>query len=181
MRQARVHIFGAAGSGTTSVGKAVAHTLQAPFFDTDSYYWLETDPPFTEKRPPPDRVIEIERDIRGLDSWVLAGSLCNWGDALLPHFTLVVFLSLDTEKRLERLAWRERERHGDRILEGGDMHRMHEQFMDWAASYDYAKAPTRSLDLHQRWMGKPECPVMRLQSDRSAQELAEEILGSIEQ
>ena len=36
----RIHILGAAGSGTTTLGRALAERLQCPHFDTDDYFWL---------------------------------------------------------------------------------------------------------------------------------------------
>src|SRR5438128_874343 len=45
----RLHILGASGSGTTTLGRALAEGLQCPHFDTDDYFWLPTDPPFTQQ------------------------------------------------------------------------------------------------------------------------------------
>ena len=41
----RIHILGASGSGTTTLGRALAARLQCPHFDTDDCFWLPTDPP----------------------------------------------------------------------------------------------------------------------------------------
>jgi adenylate kinase family enzyme len=46
----RIHILGASGSGTTTLGRAMAERLNYTHFDTDAYFWLPTDPPTTEKR-----------------------------------------------------------------------------------------------------------------------------------
>ncbi|MFP3335570.1 LysR family transcriptional regulator, partial [Pseudomonas sp. SIMBA_064] len=48
--------------------------------------------------------------------------LRGWGDPMLPQFTHVVFLRLDTETRLHRLRLREMQRYGDEVLEGGNRH-----------------------------------------------------------
>jgi adenylate kinase family enzyme len=175
----RVHLFGASGSGTTTLGRRLAVALGVRHLDADTYYWIPTDPPFTTKRDPAARVAAIERDVAGLAGWVLSGSLCSWGDPLIPRFTLAVFLHLDPEVRMARLAERERCRYGPRILPGGDMHGSHEDFMDWARSYDHARAPIRSLDLHERWMPRLPCPVLRLAAGRSVDALCEEVLARI--
>ena len=47
-----------------------------------------------------------------------------------------MFLYVDTNVRIKRLQQRERDRFGDRILIGGDMHAIHEEFIDWASRYD---------------------------------------------
>tara|TARA_R110002020_G_scaffold158654_1_gene342013 strand:- start:282 stop:668 length:387 start_codon:yes stop_codon:yes gene_type:complete len=119
----------------------------------------------------------IEHDIQGKERWVLSGSICSWGDPLLHHFTLAVFLYLDPAVRMARIAERERARYGDRILPGGDMREHHLEFMSWAASYDYAQAPIRSFDFHERWMSGLSCPSLRLDSDRPITALCSEILS----
>ncbi len=175
----RVHVFGASGSGTSTLGEAVSSTLGAPFLDADAYCWIATDPPFTTKRDPEERVARIERDVAGRADWVLSGSLCSWGDALVPRFTLAVFLYLEPEVRLARLLERERRRYGRRVLPGGDLHAHHVAFMDWARSYDHARAPVRSLDLHERWMARLPCPVLRLDASRPVEVLREAVVARL--
>lgn len=46
----RIHILGASGSGTTTLGRALAERLHYIHFDTDAYFWLPTNPPFAAKR-----------------------------------------------------------------------------------------------------------------------------------
>lgn len=172
----RIHIFGASGAGTSTLGRRLATALGALHLDTDNFYWLDTDPPFTAKRDPEDRVALIERDIEEVPNWVLSGSICSWGDPLLHRFTLAVFLYLDPEIRMARILERERLRYGSRILPGGDMHTQHLDFMAWARSYDTARAPIRSLELHERWMRRLVCPIIRLDSERPVAELVNEVL-----
>ncbi len=58
----RIHITGASGSGTTTLGRALAAELSCPHFDSDDYFWLPTDPPYTTQRD------SEERNRRLLDS-----------------------------------------------------------------------------------------------------------------
>jgi adenylate kinase family enzyme len=173
----RVHLFGASGSGTTTLGRRLAARIGARHLDTDAYYWIPTDPPFTVKREPAARVAAIEHDVADLDDWVLSGSLCSWGDPLLPRFTLAVFLYLDPELRMARLVERERARYGPRVLPGGDLHAHHVEFLEWARSYDHARAPVRSLDLHERWLARLPCPVLRLDASRPVEALRDEVVA----
>ena len=142
----RIHILGASGSGTTTLGQALAERLQCLHFDTDEYFWLPTDPPFVTKRAPIARQQRLMDDLTAHDSWILSGSLCGWGDIAIPLFALVVFLWLPTAIRLERLRQREHQRYGERIMPGGDMYTGSQAFLDWAVSYDdgdgYAKQTT---------------------------------------
>ena len=107
----RIHILGASGSGATTFGQAVAGALSIPHHDTDDYFWLPTEPPFTDKRPVDDRLrLMAEMFVPRVD-WVLSGSLTGWGDPLIPLFDLVVFLRVPREVRLERLRRREARRY----------------------------------------------------------------------
>lgn len=170
----RIHIFGASGSGTTTLGEALGLKLNILHLDTDNYYWKPTDPPFREKCEPSDRIQMIENDISGRDSWILSGSICSWGDPLLEHFTVAVFLYLEHSIRMVRLEHREALRYGTRIQSGGDMHHHHLDFMTWAKSYDTASAPIRSFDLHEKWMTRLTCPIVRLDSDQPVNTLIQE-------
>jgi hypothetical protein len=91
----RIHILGASGSGTTTLGCALAERLQCPHFDADDYFWLPTDPPFTHQRERTQRQRLLMDDLTAHDSWVVSGSLCGWGDVAIPLFELVVFLAID--------------------------------------------------------------------------------------
>jgi len=122
----------------------------------------------------------IENDIKEIENWVLSGSICSWGDPVLAKFTLAVFLQLPNALRMERILNRERVRFGKRIAVGGDMHKAHMKFIDWASSYDHAVAPTRSLDLHEKWMKRLSCPILRLDSSVSVDELCDAVITSFE-
>jgi len=177
MEAKRIHIFGASGSGTTTLGREIAQQISGAHLDTDHYYWVKTDPPFVDKRHPDKRIELIQQDIQGKKNWVLSGSICSWGDPLLVSFTLAVFVRLDANTRMQRLVKREKERHGARIEPGGDMHKAHLDFMNWARSYDLAKAPTRSLDLHRSWAKRLNCPVIEVDSTEKPERLARRVLA----
>ena len=106
----KIHIFGASGSGTTTIAKVVSDKLGYKHFDTDSYYWYATDIPFTEVRPVEERLQLMNADLLNQDKWILSGSLDGWGNPLVPLFELVVFVYVPQDVRVERLRIREKER-----------------------------------------------------------------------
>lgn len=114
----RIHILGAAGAGTTSLGRALAERLNVAYFDSDDFYWQQTSEPFTVARLRDERTRLLLEQSSGLEGWVVSGSLCGWGDAMIPQFTHVVFLRVDPQIRLNRLRRREVQRYGERILPG---------------------------------------------------------------
>src|ERR1700752_4072597 len=109
----RVHIFGASGSGTSSLASALAAKHGHRHLDTDDFFWLPTDPPFEQPRPREARLALLRSALAESPSWVLSGSLCGWGDPLIPQCDLVVFLVVPTDVRLTRLRAREATRYGD--------------------------------------------------------------------
>lgn len=175
MSPKRIHIFGASGSGTTTLGQTLADTLSVRHLDTDDYYWQQTDPPYIVKNPPEARVSALLNDMDAADNWVLSGSVVSWGDAFIPLFSLAVFVTLPQEVRMQRLALREWERYGPRIGPGGDMHAQSQAFLAWAAQYDQAGLKTRSREMHERWIKGLPCPVARVQSLKPPEEIADDL------
>ena len=131
-----IHIYGASGSGTSTLGRAIGETLGFTWLDSDNYFWLPTNPPYTAKRGIAERLNAMNRDIDAAENVVLSGSLTDWGDALMPRFTLAVRVETDTPTRLARIREREYRKFGERILPGGDMYETHMNFLKWAAGYD---------------------------------------------
>jgi adenylate kinase family enzyme len=176
---ARVHIMGASGSGTSTLGSAVAQRLGCPLHDADAHYWLPTDPPFLRPRPMPARLERLRRHLGRSADWVLAGALGGWGDALVPEFGLVVFLHLDAPTRLARLRAREAARHGARIAPGGDLAAVHAAFLAWAAAYDTGGLDQRSRAQQESWLADLPCPVLRLDSAAPVPALTAAVLAAI--
>ena len=82
----RLHITGAAGAGTTTLGSALAAALEIQQFDTDDFYWSPVDPPFSQKRAVEERHRLLDAALAEANSWVLSGSISDWGNPLIPRF-----------------------------------------------------------------------------------------------
>ena len=157
-----IHIFGASGSGTTTLGRKICEELGYTFMDTDDYFWMPTDPKFTRKRPREERIALMKRDIENAENVVISGSLVDWGDVLIPYFTLAIRIEMEQELRIARLELREKDRFGDRIAPGGDMYRQHLDFIAWAKSYDTGGMNMRSKAKHDAWQKLLSCEVLHL-------------------
>lgn len=179
--QPRIYLTGAAGAGVSTLGAALARRLDIPQLDIDDFYWLPTDPPFTAKRPPEERVRLIQSEQDSAPGWVLAGSFLGWGDALVRHADLIVFLLTPTQIRLQRLALREAQRFGPRIQFGGDMHDVHLSFLNWAARYDDPGFSGRSRQQHETWLARQTAPIIRVNGELPSEELAEAVLARLQQ
>lgn len=162
MKKQVIHIYGASGSGTSTIGKFISDKSGYFFMDTDDYFWEATNPPYQIKRNVSDRIALMRKDIARYDKVVISGSLVDWGDALIPLFTLAIRVETDTAIRLDRLKKREREHFGSRIDVGGDMYEQHREFIDWAASYDDGDLNMRSKSKHDEWQKLLQCQIILL-------------------
>ncbi|HEJ3239970.1 TPA: AAA family ATPase [Pseudomonas aeruginosa] len=162
----RVNIVGAPGSGTTTLGRALAARCNFGFADADDYYWQPTNPPFQEKFAPELRLKMMLAQLQTFDGSVVAGSVCGWGQELEDSFDLVVFLSLSVELRLQRIQAREN------TLFGG----ANPAFLAWAAQYDEGRLPGRSRPRHEAWLAVRRCRVLRFDEDQDVDQRIDQIL-----
>ncbi len=181
-----VHITGAAGSGVTTLGRALAGTLGAAHLDTDFFYWVPTQVPFTLKRPVDERLrliahAQAATKVQPNGTWVLSGSLMGWGEPVIAQAGLVVFLSTTTEIRMDRLIARERALYGGRILPGGDMEEIHRTFVTWAQRYEDPDFAGRSRTTHDMWLSQMTVPVLRLDSTETPRILIDQTLDFMDQ
>ncbi|RMP64653.1 hypothetical protein ALQ18_01818 [Pseudomonas marginalis pv. marginalis] len=174
----RIYITGASCAGVTTLGRTLASLLSLRHLDVDDFYWLPSNPPFTTKRPPDERVALIQQNF-GDDDWVLTGSCMGWGDALISNVDLIVFVVTPTLVRLERLAAREKQRFGDRIAPGGDMHEIHVAFREWASQYDDPTFSGRNRAWHERWMSTQTVPTARVDGLSSAEKMAADVIQAL--
>lgn len=175
----KIHIFGASGSGTTTLGAALSYKLGIQHFDTDNYFWKKTIPPFKVKTEVEERVALLSKDLHSYDKWILTGSLCGWGDVFIPEFDLAIFIYIPNELRMSRIIEREIKRYGEKIEKGGSMYTSHIEFIDWASRYDDGDLNIRSKALHEAWIKKLKSRVLRLEGDMTIEQRADAVIKEI--
>jgi adenylate kinase family enzyme len=159
-----IHILGASGSGTSTLGDALTQSFGYVHLDTDDYFWEPTEPPFQQPRARQQRQALLGAALDAHPRWVLSGSLCGWGDIFIPRFDLVIFLCIPQEIRIARLTEREQRRFGqEALVPGGAMHDAHVAFMNWAAAYDEGGDDMRSRRRHEQWLAALPCPCICLE------------------
>lgn len=162
----RLHLFGASGSGVTTLGQKLSQVLNIPYYDTDSYHWVPAYPPFTIKRPVDERHRWIVNDLAKQESWILGGTVYNWGDYWQSAFDLAVYLWLPPDIRLERLRRREKAR-GQLTGVGATQS---QSFLDWTSHYDQGDLDGRSRARHEEWIRKLFCTVLRIEGNFSIEQ-----------
>jgi adenylate kinase family enzyme len=180
--QKNIHITGAAGSGVTTLGRALSRVLGSTLLDIDDYFWLPTESPYTIKRPREQRLVLLhEAFARASDTgWVLSGSILDWGDSLTPLFDLTILLSTPTELRLRRLQAHEAARFGaEAIAPGGSRHKEYQAFVKWAAAYEASHHEGRSRVKHEALLAQMTCPVLCLDGSLPVKLLVQQAISKL--
>lgn len=175
----KIHIMGASGSGVTTLGQKLSDTLHIPYFDSDDYFWVKTEPPFTTRREPEERNQLIASDLKVHQNWIFGGSVINWAPHWVDSFDLVVFLWVNPETRIERLKQREYERYGEVIFKDPARNAQYLEFIEWAKGYDREETTGRSLKTHESWLKKVKCPILELRDNLTPQERTYAVLTEI--
>ena len=171
-------VFGASGSGITTIGKELAQQLNFHYFDLDDYFWRwDTEIPFTVPCPREERIDKLMSDLAKISGFVMSGSICGWDEPFIPLFDLAVFVTAPVNIRVERLHKRELIRFGERIQVAGDMYKEHKDFLEWARKYEMMEPPERCLKLHEQWAAALPCHLLRIDGASSVPENIEQITG----
>lgn len=164
--------MGASGSGTTTLGRALADYWAVPHADADDYFWIPTIPPYVEKRAEDARRALMRQVFVPREAWVLSGSMMGWGDSIVGECDAVVFLSLDSGERIRRLEAREVHRRAGKNFDEAAW----SEFLDWAKGYDEPEFDGRSRTAHEAWLHNLDVPVLRLGSETPVAELLDAVL-----
>lgn len=160
-------IFGANGSGKTTIGRELARILGFKHIDHEDYAFHKSDIPYTNPRTEDECIELMLADIEKYGSFVLSAVTGDFGDEIVPLYDLAVYLNVPHDLRMERIKQREIDRFGDRVLEGGDMYEQQQKFHDFVAS--------RSLERIEKWAETISCPVFRIDGAKNYKKTAIEI------
>ena len=182
LRTRRIFITGAAGAGSTTLGRALATALAVPHHDTDDYLWLPSAPPYQDWRPREDRLRLMREIFLPRSDWVLSGGVQGWGEEIVCFFDLVVFLRTATEVRVERLRSREARTFGSEAIgPGGWREKEFSEFIEWAAQYDAGTVEERNLARQLSWLDTLQTPVLRLDGARPSSDLVAVVMETLPQ
>ncbi len=177
----KILVFGASGSGTTTLAAAVAQKSDYVHLDTDDFYWQVTDPPYQQKVSKEIRQARLSKSFHQHKNVIISGSIVSWGEEWKTAFDLVVFIYLKSSKRLERLHERERKRYGDRLIHDTKVRQIHADFIAWTQQYDDPSFKGRSLAVHDRWLKSIKCPILRLDGELELDLKIEKVLTSVKE
>lgn len=176
----KIHIMGASCAGSTTLAKALAERINFTYLDTDAYFFAPSEIPFSIKRPLSERTAALRADFDAHDNAIVAGSLVSWGPEWITMFDHVVFLYLPHDIRMRRLHNREVERYGDKIFTDPYRAAQYKQFTAWANGYDDNSTNGRNLGVHQQWLSRVNCPVLKIEGNTTVEERIKIVIEKIQ-
>jgi adenylate kinase family enzyme len=170
-------VFGAAGSGSTTVARAIACQYGFHHIEVDEALFEPSDPPFLVRRSDVETNAIVAKQLANHKSCVISGSIIGWGESFKSQIDLVVFLHLPVEIRIDRIRRREQKRFGTRVAAGGDMYLQHLAFLDWVRAYETGEANVRSLKQHRAWLSDISKPIVTITEPLSVDDILKQIKG----
>jgi len=177
----KILIFGASGSGTTTLGIEIEKLTGFTHLDVDDYYWKQTEPPFQEKIPLIERNKNLKADFEKFENVIISGSMVSWGKEWETSFDLAIFIRLDNNERMKRLKKRETERYKEKLLTDKNIQRNSKAFLDWADQYENSNFEGRSLRIHNNWIELLNCKILRIDGAIKLNDNTEKVLAEIKQ
>ncbi|MCR5249964.1 MAG: DUF5071 domain-containing protein [Lachnospiraceae bacterium] len=164
-------ICGLNGCGKSTLGKLLADRLSYAFIDNEDLYFPKEDASYEFAKPRSrEEVIRLlEERIEENDRFVFAAVRGDYGEKLLQHLEMVIYLEVPREIRYERVRTRSFEKFGARVLPGGDLHQKEQ---DW-----FSIVESRPEDYVTKWLANANCPVLRLDGTRRREDNIEKILA----
>ena len=166
-----IAIVGLNGSGKSTLNHMLAGALGYFEMDVEDYYFphqkeqrrlaLEKapaavqQPAYTCERTQADVEVALLRDMDEHPEFIFSCVKLGWGEELIRRIGLVFWLQVPLEERMGRIARREEQRFGSRVLPGGDMYERQQSFHrlvmgrrpgDVARSLEGLSCPVITLD-----------------------------------
>lgn len=166
-------ICGLNGVGKSTLGRALAEKLQLHFIDSEDLYFPKTDARYLYASPRTREEVEelLLREIEAHPDHIFASVKGDYGEAVTSRFRYAVWVEVPRDIRLERVRDRSFQKFGSRMLPGGDLHEQEEKFFHLAAS--------RAENAVEEWIGRLDCPVIRIDGTKPVEENVDRIAGQI--
>jgi len=150
-------VFGANGTGKTTLGRELARILDFKHIDHEEYCFEESDIPYTVTRPREIYEALILDDIEKYRSFVITACTGDFDEKITQFYKFGVYMTASFETRMQRIKQREYDKFGERVLFGGDMYEQTLKFHSFVAS--------RSLYKIEKWSRTLTCPVIRINAE----------------
>ena len=167
-----IMIIGPAASGKTTLGRRTAELLDFPYFDVDDFIWrFDTPEPYTVMYSLEEKISRLQAAIAPYGHFVMGGSMSSFHHAFDDCFSMMVFLYVEPETRVQRANKRAIQRFGERVLEGGDMYESNQEFLRKIRRYETDGSP--NLTEQKAWIESLSCKKLELDGTEPIEKNAE--------
>ncbi len=101
-----IHVMGASGSGTSSLGEYLGRELGFDVIESDFYKWKQTIPQFQVMRPIEESNKLLLDKIANSENLIIAGSLHS-NSVIFKYIDIIIYLKCPTHIRLKRIKQRD--------------------------------------------------------------------------
>ncbi len=147
-------VCGLNGTGKSTLGKALADTLQYFFIDHETLFFPNMDPqhPYAAPCSRAEAEQRLLHAVNAHRNFVYAAVKGNLSEHLRPLLQYAVLLEVPKAVRIQRMENRSYQKFGSRMLPNGDLYEQEKAFLDMAAS--------RTEEEVRTWAGSLDCPVI---------------------
>ena len=166
-------ICGLNGSGTSTLGKALAEKLEFYFVDIEDLYFSKETPNYDYSSPRTREEVEklLFSEIKAHENFVFASVKGDYGENIYPFFRYAVLIGVSKDIRIQRVINRSFQKFGNRMLIGGDLHEQEEKYFDFVKS--------RSENTVEEWIQSMKCPIIRIDGTKSIEENVDFIIEQL--
>ncbi len=173
-----IHIMGASGSGTSTIGEFLGKELDFEIIESDFYKWKQTIPEFQEMRPIEESNRLLLEKIKESKNLVITGSLHS-NPITFKYINLIVYLKCPTRVRIKRIKSRDVLK-GRNSLEADDKVKENFlKFLDNAKNYNKIGMDMRSK-ASQKWViSSCNVPVINIRTNKSMDKVHSQVLKKV--
>ncbi len=175
-----IHVMGASGSGTTTIGNLIADKFGFDILESDFYKWEQTNPPFQKMRSDEESNKILIDKIKSSKNLVIAGSLHS-NPIAFEYIDIIFYLFAPTPVRMARIEKRDVDSGRNSRLAGGEVEKEYLEFLWWVENYDVLGFEGRSRKSQQYVMKNcKNAKTYMIDTDRPIEQIMQEITKILE-
>ncbi len=170
-----IHVMGASGAGTSTIGEFLGEKLGFDVIESDFYKWEQTIPEFQVMRPIEESNKLLIDRINSSKNLIISGSLHS-NPVTFDYIDLIVYLKCPTYVRMRRIKRRDKEKGRNSLKQKGEVRENFLGFLYLARHYNSLGLDKRSK-ASQKWViDNCHAPVIVAQTNRKMIKVKAQVL-----
>lgn len=173
-----IHIMGASGSGTSTVGEFLSKMLKYDLIESDFFKWEQTVPEFMIMRPIEESNKLLIDRIEKSNNLIITGSLHS-NPCTFKYINLIVYLKCPTKVRLDRIQKRDIETGRNSLQKSEEVRKNYFGFLELAKNYNKLGLDVRSKKSQKMVMKSCNAPVVTIYTNKNMDKLKKQTLKKV--